>query len=37
LRVGTGGDTTLRLGLAQEMRESGYDRTTLSLSLTFKR
>jgi YaiO family outer membrane protein len=29
--------TTVRLALAQEMRESGYDRTTVTLSLTFKR
>ena len=30
-------DTTVRLALAQEMRDAGYDRTTLTLSATFKR
>ncbi len=29
--------TTVRLALAQEMRDSGYDRTTVTLSLTLKR
>ena len=29
--------TTVRLAVAQEMRESGYDRTTVTLSLTLKR
>ena len=30
-------DTTVRLALAQEMHESGYDRTTFTLSATLKR
>lgn len=30
-------DTIVRLAVAQEMREQGYDRTTVTLSLTLKR
>lgn len=37
LGVDVAPDTTVRFAVAQEMREQGYDRTTVTLSLTLKR